>query len=220
MITIKDFPASAVTANLQAGLATQPAFIPAPMKARLDAACRRDADFDAMHAKLRAAKEAAVADYQARCARITDTTASVDDITFVGRETIPQIEARFEPPGNSLALAHAEFKKECRPLLREFYEASIPVVNQAHHSILARIKSIYESLGVPFVAAEQPITPALGRWRPMLKDMLASESIYPPGPRIVYQALGDFAVCADAKTPPPPSSSSLRTAVDISADRS
>lgn len=192
MISIKENIPGAVVADFKRHLATLPAFVPAQLAARLDDAERKDASFLDMQARLEAAKAAAVAEYHARTDRIAAGTASDDDLTQIGKETVAQIVARFVAPGEALAAAHQAFKIEVQPLLLEFYNLLVPVIDREIDAILQKIKAVYDGLGVPFHAEAEPITHAIGCWRPILKGWFVSESIYPPGPGVVRHVLGNF----------------------------
>lgn len=222
MISIKENIPGAYVADFKRHLATLAPCIPAQLAARLDEAERRDAGFLDMGARLLAAKDAAVAEYHARTDRIADGTASAEDLTQIGKETVDQIAARFIPPGEALKAAHDAFKTEIQPLLLEFHNLLVPVIDREIDAILQRIKTVYDGLGVPFHAEAQPITPAIGCWRPILKGWFVSESIHPPGPGVVRHVLGNFrslpAVAPGSISPiASPTATPLRTAAFLAS---
>lgn len=219
MISIADTASHPFIADLPGHLATLPPFVSRALAARVYALEARDKEFEDMARKLSDATAAAVADYHARLARISNASASADDIALVGRETVDQIVARFAPAGEALNLAHTQFKKECQGLLREFYTLLVPVIERSHDALLGRLKSVYDELNVPFVPGDQPLSAALGRWKPSLRGWFLSESPIPPGPCVIRYVLGNFKVCDDASDTPPPPSPSLRTAAQVIAAR-
>lgn len=213
-LTVSD-NAAAPAADLRRHLGTIAPFWPISFERRLVDLESRDAAFVKTAADLRAQLAVAEREYEACVGRIANATASAADIQRATSESLEEIRARFVAPGEAMGRAHEEFRRSCRTFLLDCRDLLLPIVNREIDRILSGLKETYDALGVPFVVADQPISSNLGRWRPLLRQWLASDATQVPGPSVVREIIGRPTTCPDPVAPEVIQQTALKTAAEI-----